>query len=97
MLVEAAAHKLPIVALDTSLSHLFNEHHCGLFVDTNQSKEKIIEDFAECLERLIQDPALRNKLGENGYKFVNEKMSWDYMMQVVYKNDYDRYYANNGY
>lgn len=84
VLVEAAAHKLPIVALDMSLSHIFNEYHCGLFVNTNQSKEKIVQDFAKCLERLIQDPTLRIKLGENGYEFVNEKMTWDHMMQVVY-------------
>lgn len=84
VLVEAAAHKLPIVALDMSLSHIFNEHHCGLFINTDQSKEEIIQDFAKCLERLILDPDLRIKLGENGYKFVNENMTWDHMMQVVY-------------
>lgn len=84
VLVEAAAHKLPIVALDMSLSHIFNEHHCGLFINIDQSKEEIIQDFAKCLERLILDPDLRIKLGENGYKFVNENMTWDHMMQVVY-------------
>ncbi|RRF94362.1 MAG: glycosyltransferase [Coriobacteriaceae bacterium] len=84
VLVEAAAHKLPIVALDMSLSHIFNKHHCGLFINTDQSKEEIIKQFATCLERLILDPELRIELGENGYEFVNEKMTWDHMMQVVY-------------
>lgn len=84
MLVEAAAHKLPIVALDMSLSHIFNKHHCGLFINTDQSKEEIIKQFATSLERIILDPELRIELGENGYEFVNEKMTWDHMMQAVY-------------
>lgn len=84
VLVEATAHKLPIVALDMSLSHIFNKHHCGLFINTDQSKEEIIKQFATSLERLILDPELRIELGENGYEFVNEKMTWDHMMQVVY-------------
>ena len=84
VLVEAMSHKLPIVALDMSLSHFLNEKRCGLFVNPDQSKENILKDYARCLTELANNTELRVTCGENGYRFVNEQLNWDIMMKKVY-------------
>ena len=62
--IEAIANKLPIVALDQSFAHDLSEHECGLFVNTEQSKEEIINEFAGKLKELIENYDLRVKLGQ---------------------------------
>jgi glycosyltransferase involved in cell wall biosynthesis len=84
VLVEAMAHKLPVVALDMALSRLLNEKECGLFVDIHQNKEAILRQFADMLKSLIQQPELRNYYGENGYRYVNAELTWENMIQEVY-------------
>lgn len=84
--VEAMAHKLPVVALDMSIYSDLRKYDCGMFVDINQSKEEIIADFADKLELLIKSPNLRKKLGENGYDFVNNELSWDKKFKTIYKD-----------
>lgn len=82
--VEAMANKLPIVALNQSLSRDLNEHECGLFVNTEQSKEKIINEFAQKLKELIENYDLRVKLGQNGYNYANTYLTMDYKFDTVY-------------
>lgn len=84
VLIEAMAHKLPIVALNMSLCSILNEKQCGLFVETHQSKEMILKEFAKKLTELIQNPHLRTLYGNNGYKFVNEELTWESMIKKVY-------------
>lgn len=84
VLVEAMAHKLPIVALDMAFARILNEKQCGLFIDVNQSKDKIIKDMANLIEQLIREPELRKKYGENGYSYVNKELNWKYMINEVY-------------
>ena len=84
VLIEAMAHKLPVVALDMSLSHILSERKCGLFVDIYQTKEEILQQFASNITQLIQHPDLRKTYGENGYRFVNTELNWDEMMRKVY-------------
>lgn len=84
VLVEAMAHKLPIVALNMSFARILNKYNCGLFVDTNQSKREIQKDMANKLKELILKPKLRRRYGENGYKYVNEKLTWEYMIERLY-------------
>ena len=81
---EAMAHKLPIVALNQSLSRDFNEHKCGLFVNTEQSKKEIINEFAGKLKELIENYDLRVKLGQNGYDYANTYLTMDYKFDTVY-------------
>lgn len=78
------AHKLPIVALDMAFARILNEKQCGLFIDVNQSKDKIIKDMANLIEQLIREPELRKKYGENGYSYVNKELNWKYMINEVY-------------
>ena len=88
VLVEAMAHQLPIVALDMSVCSDFKVYDCGLFVDTDQGKEAIIEEFAQKLTYLIQHPEERVQMGQNGYRFVNEALSWEKKFETVYKDLY---------
>lgn len=85
VLVEAMAHKLPVAALDMSVCSDFKEYGCGEFVNVNQSKESIINEFAEKLNYLINNPDERKRLGENGYAFVNKELSWEKKFETVYK------------
>ena len=85
VLVEAMAHRLPIVALDMSVCSDFKEYGCGEFVNVNQSREEIISEFAIKLNLLVGDCALRQRLGKNGYDFVNKELSWEKKFEKIYK------------
>lgn len=84
VLVEAMAHKLPIVSLDMSVGSDFKAYDCGAFINVEQPKEAIIQEFADKLTRLIQSPEERQRLGENGYQFVNSELSWEKKFETVY-------------
>lgn len=86
VIIEAMAHKLPVVALDMSICNEIKEHNCGIFINVNQSKEAIINDIAGALTRLICDDGLCKTLGENGYNYVNTQLSWEQKIKTVYKD-----------
>lgn len=82
--IEAMACALPVVSLDMALSRILKENQCGLFVNTEQSKNEIISEFANDIEKLVVDEKLRIQLGHNGYKFVNTQITWDREINCVY-------------
>ena len=82
--VEAMAHKLPIVALNQSISRDLNENKCGLFANVDQSKEEIINDFASALKALIEDYNLRIELGNNGYEYANKMLTMEHKFNLIY-------------
>lgn len=84
VLVEAAAHKLPLVALKMSLAEIFSRHNAGLFVNTIQSKENLLREFADIIKKFVEDENLRRTCGENAYDFVNTELNWDKMLSEVY-------------
>ena len=84
VILEAMAHKLPVVSLDMSICSELKKHNCGLFVNTNQSKAEIVKDFAEKLETLVKSAELRNRLGQNGYEYANREFNWDKKFETVY-------------
>ena len=84
--VEAMAYRLPIIALNQSLSRELNDNKCGLFVNTEQSKNEIIKEFADKITLLIENRDLRQSLGENGFNYANSKFSLDYKFDTIYKN-----------
>ena len=84
VLIEALAHKLPIIALDMSLANMLNEYKCGLFINTCQTKEQILFEFGNALSTLIRNSEIRKEYGNNGYKYVNENLTWSKMIKEVY-------------
>ncbi len=86
VLIEAMAHALPVCALDMSICADLKEKDCGIFVNTAADKETILNDFAKALETLITDEELRVRLGENGYRYVNEELSWQRKFETVYRD-----------
>ena len=84
VLVEAAAHGLPVVALKMSLAEIFSRHNAGLFVNTKQGKSEIMNEFADKIRMLIEDEGLRKTFGENGYDYVNSQLNWNQMLAEVY-------------
>lgn len=84
VLIEAMAHGLPIVGLKKSLGRLLNEHNTGLFIETNDTKENIVENYKNAIIKLMVDPKLRERMGRNGYNYVNEKFIWNVMFKRVY-------------
>lgn len=85
VLVEAMSHSLPICSLDMSYSHILRENNCGLFTNPNQSKENIINEFANNILTLINNSELRLQLGKNGYKYANNELTWDKKFETVYE------------
>lgn len=84
VLIEAMAHKLPIVALDMGMAHLLKEKECGLFVNTKQKKKSILKEFSKNITQYIENDELRKCHGSNGYRFVNENLNWEKMLEEVY-------------
>ncbi len=82
--VEAMAHKLPIVSLNQSISRDLNKNKCGLFVNTQQDKESIINEFASKLTTLIENYDLRLELGENGYRYANNELTLENKFNTIY-------------
>lgn len=84
VLIEAMAHKLPIVALKMALADILSEHNVGLFVNTEQSKQNILKEFSDKLKTLLENENLRNIYGENAFNFVNSELNWEKMIYEVY-------------
>ena len=70
--LEAMASRLPIVATNVGgVPEIIKDGENGLLVEPKDSKA-----LANAMLKLIGDKNLRNKLGENGRKLVEEKYSW---------------------
>lgn len=86
VLLEAMAYAVPIVAFNTSFCAQLNEQKCGIFVNTNQELEGIRDEFCNALVRLARDKQLCEDLGKNGYKFVNDELTWTKKYEAIVKD-----------
>lgn len=82
--LEAMAAGLPVVVTpEVGLSAVINENGCGVVAEGNP------DSLAASIRRVIQDGALREKMGSMGQKIVREKFTWDViareMASVYYK------------
>ncbi len=84
VIIEAMAHKLPVAALDMSICSDLKKHNCGVFININQSKEDIIQEFSKKLRFLIDNYEARIELGNNGYDFVNSNLTWEKKFDEIY-------------
>jgi len=71
VLLEAWSQKIPVLVngnSDVLRGHVVRSNG-GLYYSSYL-------EFAECMNLLLSDLQLRNKLGENGYKYVKQNYSW---------------------
>ena len=85
VLIEAMAYGLPIVVFDTSFCTQLKIHKCGIFVETNQTIDKIKADFCSALVELSGNRQLCYELGKNGYRYANEELTWEKKYNLVFE------------
>ena len=72
-LFEYMALGLPVIASDFPLYRdIVDKECCGLCVNPYN-----VHEVADAIERLIKDPQLAKKMGENGRRAVRERYNWD--------------------
>ena len=75
-LLEAMASDLPIVATNVGgNSELIKDNETGVLVDRGDYKK-----FADAIIRILQNPTVKNAMGEKGRKRVIEKFSFNRMI-----------------
>lgn len=76
VLLEAMAHALPVVCLDQHGAAEIVSDDCGFKVNII-SRDQVITDLAQSVERLAREPELRAALGAAGSQRVRDSLSWD--------------------
>ncbi|MBI3272531.1 MAG: glycosyltransferase [Planctomycetes bacterium] len=66
----------PVVATRTHGFETLEEHEAGLLVDPFDARE-----VADACLRLLADPALRRRMGENGRRYVLDTCSWRHVAE----------------
>lgn len=79
--MEYMAMSKPLVAFDLKETH-FSAQDAALYAPPNDELE-----FARQVARLMDDPELRTRLGEAGYRRIQTELKWD----IVSKNLLDAY------
>lgn len=73
---EAAANKLPIIALNQNgVKHIVQDD-AGILIDVC-NEEQVIIDMAKAITKLIEDKSLREKYGENAFNKMMNKYTWE--------------------
>jgi len=81
VLVEALACKTPVVTTNiVGIVQDIVDFKCGLIVRTKDSTQ-----LAQAIIKLLSNPVLRKKMGENGRKLIEEKYGWDKIAKKVKK------------
>lgn len=84
VLVEAMAHKLPIISLQIGFSKVLTKKECGIFINTNDDLKIIQNNFVNAVIELIKKSKLRENMGNNGYNYVNEELTWENKYKEIY-------------
>jgi glycosyltransferase involved in cell wall biosynthesis len=77
--LEALASGIPVVASDTGgTSEIIREGETGYLRPSAD-----LDGFADCVVRLLRDPALRTRLGRNGRALVEGQYSWTRVAEMT--------------
>lgn len=79
-LYEFMACGRPVIATRTSGFEILEEHNAGLLINPENARE-----FADAIIKLLRDPELRERMGENGRRYVMENHSWKIVASKVAK------------
>jgi glycosyltransferase involved in cell wall biosynthesis len=81
VLLEAMACKIPVIATDiVGVAREVKQNNCGIIV-----KPKDSQALAEAIIKLLKNPKLAKKMGENGRILVEEKWGWEKIAKKVEK------------
>lgn len=73
--LEAMANKLPVITFNQNGAKYIVENDAGILVNLS-TKDKVLRDLADALEKLIDNYSLRIKLGQSGFEKVQTKYTW---------------------
>lgn len=76
VILEAMAHKLPVIGLKLNGTASVLSEGCGVLIDV-RSKKQMINDFADAISNLSRNQDLRRKIGEKGYERVRSLYTWE--------------------
>lgn len=87
VVLEALSHGLPVVCLDLGGPARLVDDSCGMTIRTRGlSKDSVIRQITDALEKLAGDPALRDKLGQAGVARVRH-FTWPALVDRIYDQD----------
>lgn len=79
--VESMLYRVPVVANNIgALPDMIEEGVNGFLINNN------VQDYATALVRLLKNPSLCKKLGENGYLRARDRYTWDNVGEAIRKN-----------
>jgi len=79
VLLEAMACKIPVIATDiVGVASEVIQNNCGIIVKPRDSQALV-----EAIIRLLKNPKLAKKMGENGRKLVESKYSWESISKQI--------------
>jgi glycosyltransferase involved in cell wall biosynthesis len=76
VVLEAMASGTPVIATKWGGPADYLDSSCGFLVEPS-SREAMVRGFAAAMQKLIADPQLRNELGANGRRHVEERFDWE--------------------
>ena len=82
VILQAMQARLPIVALEGDPIAETVKRGCGITASGNCEAE-IVESVCACAEKLLEEPELRKKLGENGHKMIETHYEWSVLTKKM--------------
>lgn len=76
VLYEAMMCKKPIICMDTSGMHMLVSKDSGILIPVDEYDE-LVDNFAAAIKALLDDGALCDRLGENGFNRVSTELTWE--------------------
>jgi len=76
VILEAMSHGVPVIALNLNGAKNIIDPSCGILIDIT-NPQQMINDFANAIIKLCENPLLRIEMGNNARKKVEEKFLWE--------------------
>ena len=77
---EYMAMALPVIVSDYPYSRkVMQEYEYGILIDPDD-----VEDIANAMRRITENPEAARRMGENGRRAIKEKFNWDIAEQTLF-------------